>query len=184
MIKLLNIKANLLLINQSIHLPPNFWVCTSSEPQGYPRCSPNHFSQFGRALKVNLASRIMPRNPGLQAGQGFGSYALLTTLLWVFWKKRAPHIQNDYYNYTSVKLILNSPPQGSFQKAQEKGGAASRKKAEEAVLQHHSSESHDTRGPSSLCDPLICPPVKRGSWTCFVKIVHAFIMSLWGSHHK
>jgi hypothetical protein len=77
-----------------------------------------------------------------------------------FWKKRAPHIQNDYYNYTSVKLIPNSPPQGSIQKALEKGGAASWKKAEEAVLQHHPPESHYTLSPGSLCDLLICPPAK------------------------
>ena len=44
-------------------------------------------------------------------------------------------MQNDYYNYTSVKRIPNSPPWGSIQKTGEKGGTAPWKKAEEAVPQ-------------------------------------------------
>lgn len=72
-------------------------------------------------------------------------------------------MQNDYYNYASVKLIPNSPPWGSIQKTSEKGGAASWKKAEEAAPQRRLFESHCTRTPNSLCDLLICPPVKRRS---------------------
>lgn len=33
----------------------------------------------------------------------------------------------------------------------------------------HPSESHCTHTPSSLWDLLICPAVKRRSWTCFVE---------------
>lgn len=67
--------------------------------------------------------------------------------------QRAPHTQNDYYNYASVKLIPNNPPWGSIQKTGEKGGAASWKKAEEAAPQRRSSESQclHTPSPSGTC---------------------------------